>query len=200
MDSDRGFVMKGLCGAVPPVLLSAVHIDGIKGVCCVNGPNMVSYGQYSYKGEQFLPYHEYESKELFNLVKPGVMELRDSIAKTVSTVPHHPSSAIPFEHKSDVAFMFVAGLDDKDSPSEMFANETEQRLRAADHPDYEIIRYPGAGHLLEPTNFPLNPCMYMADNIRRNFGGKPFPHAKAQRDYWLRYIDFVKRVLHVQNE
>ena len=192
--------MKGLCGAVPPVLLSAVHIDGIKGVCCVNGPNMVSYGQYSYKGEQFLPYHEYDSKELlFKLVKPGVMELRDSIAKTASTVPHHPSSAIPFEHKSDVAFMFVVGLDDKDSPSEMFVNETERRLKAVNHPDYEIIRYPGTGHLLEPTNFPLSSCMYMNGGVRRDLGGKPFPHAKAQRDYWPRYIDFVKRVLHVEN-
>ena len=193
--NDPGFAVKARCGAVPLALLMAVHVEGIKCVCCINGVNMVSYGEYTYKGERFLPFSPYDEKRLFGIFSSGkTVKLRKIMTETYFNSKHEPSSVIPFEHRKDISYMFVAGLDDDEVPAEEFLNLSEKRLRQANHPDFKILRFPGAGHQLEAPYSPHNHVVDFGWYLR-DWGGKTVPHCKAQVKCWTEYIDFVHKVL-----
>ena len=59
-------------------------------------------------------------------------------------------SILPFHLCRDVAYLFIAGLNDSNCPSKNSANLAEKMLAAANYSNYRLLRYSGAGHILEP--------------------------------------------------
>nr|CAB3225038.1 bile acid-CoA:amino acid N-acyltransferase [Phallusia mammillata] len=97
-----------------------------------------------------------------------------------------------FQNRFDVAYMFVSGLDDKNSPSEHYLNYAEMLLKEAKHPNYHIYRYPGTGHLLELPYGVHNELTTMKGEQLLGWGGTAIPHCRSQEDTWLRQITFLR--------
>ncbi|KAL5008200.1 hypothetical protein ScPMuIL_013781 [Solemya velum] len=65
----------------------------------------------------------------------------------------------------------------------------------------EILKYPGAGHLIEPPYMPL--CRSSYNNTMMSifmWGGEPKSHAIAQEDSWKRIQEFFHKHLQTGNE
>ena len=56
--------------------------------------------------------------------------------------------------------LFLVGLDDRDWNAPLYIDGAERRLRALGCNNYEIARYPKAGHLIEPPYSPVTLTSY----------------------------------------
>ena len=99
---------------------------------------------------------------------------------------------IPFYENKDVAYMMIAGEEDRCIPASHYTNLFEALLKRADHKNYEILKYTGAGHLIEPPFAPLNKVTRL-DKKPVNWGGVKKPHAFAQEHSWKKQINFLFR-------
>ncbi|XP_059165411.1 bile acid-CoA:amino acid N-acyltransferase-like [Physella acuta] len=89
----------------------------------------------------------------------------------------------------------IHGLDDQcvnPIMLDVLENNVPEDLRE----NYTFLRYPGAGHLLEPPYAPLCKVSYnkMFD-IKCLWGGDDVSHSIAQEDSWPRILEFLKRNL-----
>ena len=100
---------------------------------------------------------------------------------------------IPFYNRHDVGYMFIAGLSDNNVPSEYYLNQAEKMLVRSKHPNFQLLRYPGAGHLIEPC-YGIHHYITQHKSFRvyMNWGGKTIPHCKAQEDSWQKQVNFLK--------
>lgn len=104
-------------------------------------------------------------------------------------------SFIPIE-KAEGLFLFIVGLDDHNWKSEFFAMEASNRLLAHGKIKPEIIRYPRAGHYIEPPYFPMCPAsMHLLVGSPVMWGGEPQSHAAAQVDAWKQIQRFFNKHL-----
>ena len=102
-------------------------------------------------------------------------------------------SRLPFYEKHDVAYLFIAGLSDDSVPCEHYINQAEIMLKAAKHPNYTLLRYPGTGHLLEPGYSIHLPVTFRSrDDVLVRWGGETVPHCRAQVESWFEEIKFLK--------
>ncbi|XP_042218789.1 acyl-coenzyme A thioesterase 1-like isoform X4 [Homarus americanus] len=108
----------------------------------------------------------------------------------------HPETIIPIE-KADAHFLFLVGLGDKNWKSESFADQAIERLRKANCNNYEIYRYPGAGHLLEPPYSPFSEASYhKMIRLPMLWGGSPRHHIRSQSQAWVTVLNFLRRCVH----
>jgi len=109
-------------------------------------------------------------------------------------------SRISFHERHDVAYMFIASLNDESNPSEHFLNQAEKMLKNSKHPNYELLRYPGAGHLLDPCYGIHHEIVEdKTFGILMDWGGKTVSHCKAQVDSWFKQLQFLKTNLRQQH-
>ena len=97
---------------------------------------------------------------------------------------------IPFYKSKDVAYMMIAGEDDACLPASHYASLFEALLCRAGHKNYKVLKYTGAGHLIEPPFAPLNKVTRL-EKLPVNWGGIKKPHAFAQAHSWEKQINFL---------
>ena len=195
VDKDVGLGVVGLSFASFIVLTMGALLPCIKCVIWINGFTYPVHGDISYKGKIF------RNQDVVNL-DVAFEPLGDEIlyrGRRVYPVHEDPfcealhDSRIPFHERHDVAYMFIAGLSDGDVTSEYHINQAEKMLIASKHPNYKLLRYPGAGHLLEPCygiHHQITPQKVFG--VLMDWGGETAPHCKAQEDSWPKQIDFLK--------
>uniref|UniRef100_H2Y511 BAAT/Acyl-CoA thioester hydrolase C-terminal domain-containing protein n=1 Tax=Ciona savignyi TaxID=51511 RepID=H2Y511_CIOSA len=195
VDSSRGFGLICISFSTHIVLAAASVLPQVKCVVWINGMIHTSYITLTYRGKEF-PVSTISS-EAEDFIRNGIFVGRRFFPFTHD--PFHPEvadSLTPFYQRKNVAYLFIAGLDDNSVQSELWANQAEMLLKMADHPRYKILRYPGAGHLIEPPFAPHNAITAQkGQSVIMDWGGEMIPHCRAQKDSWAKQVNFLRENL-----
>lgn len=193
--SEKGIGIYAISKGGSMALASAAFLQGIKCVIAINCSLFSDHTTIRYKGHILPSYHfdktrfreDDELKETFEMhkcFKTPVDPEADSKMKSL---------IFEFYKKKDIAFMYSASLDDGNVPSPYYADQVEKLLKQYKHPCYEVVRYEGAGHLLEPPYTPLCQASYTPlINAVLLWGGNPVKHYKAQVKSWNKHLAFLK--------
>ncbi|XP_076825254.1 bile acid-CoA:amino acid N-acyltransferase-like [Clavelina lepadiformis] len=196
VDFKRGIGVMGLSFSSFIVLTMGERLKDVKCVISINGFHYPMWGTISYKGkvyekQNFDPKPHQTFSDLFGA------QARNLYPKHMD--PLHAdleASRIKFYNCHDVAFMLIASLDDKSVPAEYYVNQAEKLFKMSKHPNYRILRYPGAGHLLEPCygshHHETYQKLFQSSQV---WGGEMIAHCKAQEHAWKKQIDFLKTTL-----
>ncbi|KAL0962687.1 hypothetical protein UPYG_G00343980 [Umbra pygmaea] len=98
--------------------------------------------------------------------------------------------------------MLVVGEDDQNWATVESAEDMAQMMHAAGNKHLlTTLRYPGAGHLIEPPYTPLSRAsnyifQQTRDKVIMLWGGHTKPHADAQEDAWGKILFFLRQHLY----
>lgn len=182
-------------------LAIATFLPNVRCLISQNGATHVTYLTLKYK-DLTLETQDWEIKGI-DYSDGDIVEGRDMCryfdTSFSMTAPAPEDLDIKFYEKKDVAYMFIASLSDANTPSEHYVNRSHKLLRLAKHPNYEMLRYPGAGHLLEPPYITHNSMTQVkgfsgSGNVFV-WGGETVAHCKAQEDAWKKEITFLHKNL-----
>ncbi|CAK8671133.1 unnamed protein product [Clavelina lepadiformis] len=173
-------------------LSMAQHLDQVKCVIWINGQTHATYCPLIFKEVTLPSIPPNFKKSKFS--KEGFASAR--YAHNLCNDPLHESiasSLIKFHLKPKVGYLFVTSLDDKASPSELNVNRAETLLKEVNHPNYEILRLPGAGHVIMAPYSPITITLDQGNfNIKMVQGGEKVAHCRAQESAWHCQIEFLK--------
>ncbi|KAL2078238.1 hypothetical protein ACEWY4_025923 [Coilia grayii] len=165
-----------------PEVRAAVSING----CCFN-----TLFPLKYKGTIIAALLPDLQKVI--TTKQGLLDI--SQAMPCPMAKENLASAIPIE-RADCHFMFVASEDDKNWDSVLYAELASQRLRDHGKRNFEVVRYPKAGHFLDVPHMPFYPSgVHAAVGKVVVFGGEAKANAYAQVDLWGRVQEFFRKHL-----
>jgi len=194
VDKTSGIAIVGLCKGAQIGLCMAGCMSGICGVVAINGAPMPAHNSHQY-GEKVWSSPETNFTQSIGAESRLMFPIQYDDDTGPADCP-----VFPFYNRHYVSVMYVAGLNDGNVPAEHFANCTEKLLSSARHPDYTIERYPGAGHLLEPSYSPFcGRSKASGYDLMFDFGGMKIPHCRAQIDCWEKTITFLRRVTNSSN-
>jgi len=190
----NGIGVFSICKGAQIALMMATYLKDIRCVVSINGSCVSGCGTMKYKNhdfdfdvmayDQIVPNQDNDLANMFNLA--GVYAVED--------VP----GFIPFHKKRNVSFLLVSGLNDTCMPSRFMIGQMERLLNKESHPDFQIIKYPDSGHLIEPPYVPFLQSFYQPGprfNAFLTNGGKLEPHCKSQEDSWPKVLKFLKQRL-----
>ena len=127
--------------------------------------------------------------------------MSDVCMNTFNSLNHpydEPSSIIPFE-TSMADLLMVAGLDDYNWNSELFADLAKEKMDAVQKRNYQIIKYPDFGHNIDAPYTPsyekgIHPLFPQGMFVY--YGGKNRKaHAMQQVQIWNEVISFFNKSL-----
>ena len=184
-----------ISGSAPIGLMMAVHLQHIRCVVHINGPNYANYGDYVYDN------HQYKSIETIPRIYRDKTDPTNDVRSydvVINDVfkPNPIDCLIQYYNCHHVSFLFFSCRADNCGPVISYTNAIKEQLAAAEHPDYKVVSYPKAGHLLEPpygihhrkTWFPLL-------NAFLDWGGDTSSHCKAQVLAWKEQLTFLNNNL-----
>ncbi|KAG5277247.1 hypothetical protein AALO_G00115360 [Alosa alosa] len=175
-------------------LAMSALLPGISATVSINGCNAATAFPIHYKGTVIPPLNIDTGKII--LRKDGLLDVRDGLPDPM--LEENQNSVIPIERAS-CHFLFVAAEDDRNWNSLLFSEQAAQRLRDHGKDNYELVRYPKAGHFLDVPYMPHCPSSFHpAAGAVVAFGGEPKAHAEAQVDLWKRVQQFFRR--HLNND
>nr|XP_023656999.1 acyl-coenzyme A thioesterase 1-like [Paramormyrops kingsleyae] len=123
----------------------------------------------------------------------GLIEIKDVVTDPMAEV--NKASLIPIE-KANGKFLFVASEDDRNWNSYLFAEQATKRLKDHGKDNFEVVKYPKAGHFLEVPYMPFYPSgIHAAVGQVVSFGGNAKVHADAHVDLWRRIQRFFHKHL-----
>ncbi|XP_064095107.1 acyl-coenzyme A thioesterase 5-like isoform X2 [Macrobrachium nipponense] len=186
----------------------ATWVSQVKAVVCISGTPIPLDSTLSYRGKTLVEGLKMGFEHLMIDEEGRIYPKRNLYLEHFT--PFHPQF-IPIEKADDgTHFLAVAGDDDGWS-TDIPTLGVQQRLDAFGKTNYEVVIYPGAGHLIEP---PYGPLIYQSYHRylpvtdeegmekmigqRILWGGHAEGTCKAQEDLWLRMRKFITR--HVQDE
>ncbi|KAG5277245.1 hypothetical protein AALO_G00115340 [Alosa alosa] len=154
----------------------ASFLSGIKAVVTINGCCANTVFPLKYK-DTIIPALMGDLKKV-TLTEQGLLDL--SKAMSDPTANENLATVIPVEC-ADCNFMFVASEDDMNWDSVFFAELAAQRLRDSGKENFEIVRYPKAGHFVDVPYMPFYPSgVHAAVGEVVTFGGEAKTNAHAQ--------------------
>ncbi|XP_035828114.1 acyl-coenzyme A amino acid N-acyltransferase 1 isoform X2 [Aplysia californica] len=162
-----------LCmSAYCPQVTAAVSINGLFNMCI---------GDLKYKGEVLLKGSEIDLRDEY-FTDDGLI-LTDAYPTRGDLIPIW---------KGKAKHLMLVSMDDgqvnPESYQVLYDACPEEKKK-----DIEIVRYPGAGHLLEP---PYNALCRASVNrvfgVVMYWGGRPKEHAHAQEDSWQKTLEFLR--------
>ncbi|CAK8671137.1 unnamed protein product [Clavelina lepadiformis] len=195
IDGRDGIGVIGLSMSTLVALRMAEFLPGIRCVVCINGFTMGTFPGIKYKNISIPP------MDCSVLYFPGapldsILSSRNLLDNLIQNADHDDIGIkIDFYNKHNISFLFIAGLDDDETPSEFCLNHAEKMLKAAKHPDYKLLRYPATGHSIEPPYGNHTRISASVDQTMRSWGGLAHIHCKAQEDAWLKQIQFLRENL-----
>ncbi|XP_076129234.1 acyl-coenzyme A thioesterase 1-like [Alosa pseudoharengus] len=166
-------------------LAMSALLPGISATVSINGCNAATSFPMHYKGTVIPPLNVDRGKII--LRKDGLLDPRDGVPDPM--LEENRNSVIPIERAS-CHFLFVAAEDDRNWNSLLFSEQAAQRLRDHGKDNYELVRYPKAGHFLDVPYMPHCPSSFHpAAGAVVAFGGEPKAHAEAQVDLWKSVLE-----------
>lgn len=172
-------------------LSMASLLSGVKAVISVNGCCACTIFPLHYKG-MVIPNLPPDLQKVI-LTDQGLLDI--SMALPDPMTEENLASVIPIE-RANCNFMFVASEDDKNWDSVFFAELAAKRLRDHGKKNFEVVRYPMAGHFLDVPHMPFCPSgVHAAVGKVVVFGGEARANAHAQVDLWRRVQEFFRKHL-----
>ncbi|XP_062406713.1 acyl-coenzyme A thioesterase 1-like [Sardina pilchardus] len=173
-------------------LSMASFLTGIKAAVTINGCCANTLFPLKYK-DIVIPALMADIKKV-SLTEQGLLDTSKAMADP--TANENLASVIPVERAHDCNFMFVASEDDMNWDSVAYAELAAQRLRDSGKENFEIVRYPKAGHFVDVPFMPFYPSgIHAAVGKVVAFGGEAKTNAHAQVDLWGRVQEFFRKHL-----
>ena len=201
---SSGLGVVSISFSVHIALLMSVYFKHIRSVVCING--FIYNFSVSY----------YTDDSIFSQNEPAFMPMIQNYIEIMNSATYDNSSTeranmydlyprvpveklknesepgcIPFYKKKNVSFMMITGLDDKCLDAGYMAYAFERLLKDNNHPNFCVLKYPSAGHLIEPPYGPCNSTTRFRGSVM-DWGGSPQPHAFAQEDSWFKMLNFLQ--------
>ena len=193
VQSDNGIGLFSICKGAIIALAMAAYLEDIRCIVSLNGSCCFGNEKLKYKDQVFNT-EDFE----YQLFSDSDNNLADLFHVPEAGSIETTSSFIPFHKKRNVSYMLVSGLNDACLPSRFLIGEMERLLHEENHPDFEILKYTDAGHLIEPPNQPFVSSFFQPglqiDAVISN-GGKLVSHCKCQQDSWPKMLQFLKERL-----
>ncbi|KAL2082763.1 hypothetical protein ACEWY4_022581 [Coilia grayii] len=172
-------------------LAMSAFLPGVSATVSINGCNCTTVFPLHYKDTVIPPLHVDTSKIIFR--EDGLLDIRDALLDP--TIEENKASVIPIERAS-CHFLFAASEDDRNWNSVLFSEQAAQQLRDHGKENFEVVRYPKAGHFLDVPFMPHCPTSFHpAVGTVVVLGGEPKAHSEAQVDLWKRIQEFFRRHL-----
>ncbi|XP_072341712.1 acyl-coenzyme A thioesterase 1-like [Scyliorhinus torazame] len=174
-------------------LSMATFVPHVTAVVSIGGCNANTLGNLHYK-DITLPGLGI-SIEKIKFLESELIDISEVINNPVDEA--NKDCIIPIE-KAEGYFLIVVGEDDKNWRTPLYAQQAVERLEENGRENYELISYPEAGHLLEPSYFPFcSASFHRLVGQPVAWGGKMKPHALAQIDLWPKIQTFLRK--HLEN-
>ncbi|KAJ1168948.1 hypothetical protein NDU88_000860 [Pleurodeles waltl] len=169
-------------------LTIAAFLKQVKATVCINGPTSMNGTPYHYK-DLHMPCAPYLTERIC-WTDFGAVDVSHLLMDP--RTPECQKFLIPVERAvGDI--LFIAGCDDGNLNSKMYAEVLMERLRKHGRKNGRVLFYPGAGHLIEPPGLPfcrISHRTYFAEPVF--WGGDLVGHAKAQEHSWLEIQRFFQ--------
>ncbi|XP_022089109.1 acyl-coenzyme A amino acid N-acyltransferase 2-like [Acanthaster planci] len=168
----------------------ASRLPQIKAVVAISSlPIIITH--LTYQGKKVPSAHQPDIRKGYTTEEGFVM--KDIFLADVNDLPQEQLISV---EKSRANFLFITGEDDQNVPSVESARRIVQKLQSHGKTNYEVLSYPGAGHLLEPPFQPVGRGLYNAAlGVIVDFGGEMKLHAHACQDAWAKTLSFLRRHL-----
>ncbi|XP_033102499.1 acyl-coenzyme A amino acid N-acyltransferase 1-like [Anneissia japonica] len=129
---------------------------------------------------------------------PEKIEFRDGALILLNYFPklltNKEKDAVMQLEKSDCEFLFISGDDDHCWSGSLYAKFASNYLTSHGKKNWQILSYPGAGHLIEPPYSPLCAEVFLPFlGSVTLYGGIHDCHALAQEDSWKKTLAFFHK-------
>ncbi|NP_001120006.1 acyl-coenzyme A thioesterase 2, mitochondrial [Xenopus tropicalis] len=177
------------------VLSMATFLKGITATAVVNG-SLANVGADLHYKDIMLPAIGFEANRI-TFPQPGVADISNVLNNPLEE-PNR-ASLIPVG-RANSKFLFIVGQEDKNFKSDFYAKIACDLLTEQGKEKPQVVCYPGAGHYIEPPNFPLcKASMHRLVGLPVIWGGEMKAHAMAQVDSWHRIQAFLHEHLDTQD-
>nr|XP_040026574.1 acyl-coenzyme A thioesterase 1-like [Gasterosteus aculeatus aculeatus] len=170
-------------------LSMASYLQGVEAVVCINGCSANTILPLYYKKSQILP------ALMIDLSKLIPTESEAFNTKKVLNDPRaeeNEATLIPVE-RAEGRLLFVVSEDDLIWDSKAYVDMMVERLQRHGKDNFEIVCYPGAGHILEPPYGPYCPSGFNAVvGVPVLRGGEARSHAAAEVHLWKKIQEFFR--------
>ncbi|RXG55629.1 Acyl-coenzyme A thioesterase 1 [Armadillidium vulgare] len=127
--------------------------------------------------------------DIANFLAPDLLGVRDSFYDS----DDFPETHFPL-HKSEAKYLFLCAKEDGNYKTDFEVDKAVARMEEKGKTDYEVIKYDGAGHLMEPPYAPFSlATFHRVASSAVAWGGNSKDHTEAQIDSWRRIVEFFKR-------
>ncbi|XP_074506426.1 acyl-coenzyme A thioesterase 6-like [Sebastes fasciatus] len=167
----------------------ASYLPDVEATVCINSCSANTLEPLYYKKSQVLP------ALLFDI---NNMVPTESGVFIIKNVMHNPlaeenkATLVPIEQAKG-CFLFVASEDDLNWDTKAYMDIMVERLKRHGKDNFESMRYPGAGHYLEPPYGPYCPSSFhvvVSETVL--WGGEPKSHAAAEVLLWKKIQEFFR--------
>ena len=203
----HGIGVHSICaGSWISLLMASLQMKAVKAVVAISPVQVAFLLPFHYKGRISDMLHFIDSKK--STTEEGCV-WRDAVPTDASYSgysgpPGSKYSAITPVEKISCPVLLVSGTGDLNVNTDFVAKFIFDRLKENGKEHLcSILRYPEAGHLIEP---PYSPLCYASHNRSTGkvvgdyylvWGGEVNAHARAQEDAWPKVLSFLRK--HIQN-
>lgn len=192
---ELGLAIVGICKGGQIAFAMADCLPGINCVIAINAAPFAAHSYHQNKNRVWKGLFNESLQDKTVFTKSGRCITRYAFPFNPKD-PDHQASLFDFHKRPNISYMYITGLDDDDVPSDYFANYVEYLLKSENHPNYQILRYPGAGHLIEaPYNPHVKEAYFRSWDVILSYGGTALPHCHAQEDAWKKQLEFLRNNL-----
>ena len=188
----NGIGIHSFCmGSWVGLLLASYRTDLVKAMVAISPWHAAYWMPYKYKGKLSNEYH-YSSEDMKITDEGVILRYCMPSAKEIALPSAELSAVTPVE-RITCPVILVMGTDDLCIDSEFTVGYISEQLKAVGKESLcTVLRFPGAGHRIEPPYTPLSHVSYMKPYQQYwVLGGEPKSHALAQEISWHKILDFL---------
>ncbi|XP_039268775.2 bile acid-CoA:amino acid N-acyltransferase-like isoform X1 [Styela clava] len=186
-------IIANCAGAIFALAAATCAPDGLFGCVVAISGWFFSFTNFEYGGKKW------KSMLSFKTFKPGpegtyIYDFDKNVNPSMLSKLSLPDdSHFAFYKRLHTAYMFVHGGEDADLNNNSLKIESVTRdfLKSYNHPNYQFLFHPKAGHLIEHAYFPFARIVWTL-KLPRFFGGQQPYHSIAQEDSWPKILKFVQ--------
>ena len=201
----HGIGIHAICyGAMIALLMANLQMKPVKAIAAISPPIHVYPTAFKYKGSFISEVAHFDQSKKVQVQDGSICRYVFPTA-TDSNIPEskYPYLA-PVENLS-CPLLLVYGTHDLNVNATFSVNLIRDRLRKQGKENlYSVLRYPGAGHLIEPPYTPHSYATYAkragawSGDHHIVWGGETKCHARAQEGAWPEIIGFLRNNISFQ--
>ncbi|XP_038073474.1 acyl-coenzyme A amino acid N-acyltransferase 1-like [Patiria miniata] len=186
-----GIGMVGVSSGAQIVFAMAAHFpEKVRAVISINGCHVHTLFPLTVNGVP-VPYITCDIGSMKPAPTEGAQSLFDTF-KAIYDMEEDNHTIYRIENATNCQFLFITGEGDELWDSCYYAREAMKRLARHGRHNYQLLTYPGAGHLIEVLYSPVAMVVYsIAIGSVVDHGGTIKDTAKAMEDSWPKMVKFL---------